>query len=237
MPEYNNNPAPEYECKTIGKHEFSLVAIDPSGEASKLDKHSVRAYRLWLIILLVISGIIAIGIVLRYFSGNDPRFWKLNSKTFPDNSLDKESVEKINSGWHGPIDIASYWSCWEKRAIIPLCQLGVPIDKDWGVGANNGKAELVLSESTSATEKGDKRVKDPSSELQNNPSTMTLRSYNNNRLLQITAYNSSKTVMTARWIKIDTSKDWADNSHLLCRLFFTFLILLIISVITAAFAV
>lgn len=234
MPEYNNDPAPEYECSTIGKHEFSLIAVDPSGNESDPEKHSVRVYRLWLIVILIIAAIILCTIIWYYWSYDDPMFWKLRVYVDDESLDDTTAKRRIPSTKKS---ISKYWEIWNNRAVIPLHKLvGTISPENWGKKTDNGKAELVIYESRNAQPNGVVLDRQPRATLQNRPTSMGMTDIDGNgKTWKISSYGKDS-LPTVIWMEIDTSKKWANKKHLWYRIGTTILIIGFVAIMIAVFA-
>ena len=70
-------PSIEYRCKDVGEYVFGLTVYDDIGSAVGPEKHALRTYRLWAILLI---GLVALSVwilLVLYWMGDDPRFWTL----------------------------------------------------------------------------------------------------------------------------------------------------------------
>ena len=229
-----------YDCTKIGKHEFKLVVRDKSGNYSKPEIHSVRVYRLWLIVILILVALILCSIIWYYWSGDDPRFWILNVLLSARNTHNAKTAN--DNMPPAIISVSDYWNNWKKRALIKLSDIANDTG-EWSSDTDNGKVELCLAESEAAQSPGNKCDKLPSANLQNKPDTMVLSYYDDGRLLQITVPLPScqdshlrTTPKTALWIKIVTKNEDANLNYLWYRIVMTIVVLSLVFMLIAVFA-
>ena len=65
----------EYRCKDVGEYVFGLTVYDDAGSAVGPEKHALKTYRLWAILLIAFVCLIIWGVLVWYWQGDDPRFW------------------------------------------------------------------------------------------------------------------------------------------------------------------
>lgn len=144
----------EWDCKSLGKHVFELSAIDPLGEVSAPESHSVRVYRLWLIVLLVFAALVASACCWWYYSGDDPRFWEIKAKIDSEGNTPLEKVPYdlgVSKSFGDSVDPGKgskpIWNIASNVAIMPFYTL---VDEDdpasaiWGETTPCGSKFLIV---------------------------------------------------------------------------------------------
>ncbi len=70
-------PSIEYRCKDVGEYVFGLTVYDDAGSAVGPEKHALKTYRLWAILLIAFVCLIVWVILVLYWKGDDLRFWEI----------------------------------------------------------------------------------------------------------------------------------------------------------------
>ena len=126
----------EYRCKDVGEYVFGLTVYDEVGNAVGPEKHILRTYRLWVILLIGLVALAVWVLLVLYWMGDDPRFWTLIPRV--DNKYDtcfaelKELKKKAPKVSMGPI-----WSKINNIAIVKMCDLTRRL-RDAGEWKTNG---------------------------------------------------------------------------------------------------
>lgn len=66
----------EYRCKDVGEYVFGLTVYDDAGSSVGPEQHALRTYRLWAILVIAFVCLIIWGLLVWFWQGDDPRFWK-----------------------------------------------------------------------------------------------------------------------------------------------------------------
>ena len=161
----------EFDCSTVGKQTFVLTVYDPSGEPFESEAHSVRVYRLWLVLLLLFIAAVASGYFWWLYSGDDPRFWVLRAK------IDSEGAGKtplpevpygsgVTKRFTGIVDRRSckrpIWDVVNNQAVLPFWSLvGSDAEPVWGKKTKCGEKSLIVSHFRTEADKAKKRPGKP----------------------------------------------------------------------------
>ncbi|MBR4416259.1 MAG: hypothetical protein IKS67_05775, partial [Victivallales bacterium] len=70
-------PTIEYRCKDVGEYVFGLTVYDDAGSATGPEKHALRTYRLWAVLVIGLVALVAWMLLVLYWMGDEPRFWTL----------------------------------------------------------------------------------------------------------------------------------------------------------------
>lgn len=232
LPEFDDNPAPEFDCSTVGKQVFSLVALDPEGAPSEPETRSIRVYRCWLVWLLLFLAAVPTIWIWWLYSGGDPRFWTILACEKDNGFPDKEAAVQELSGAIAT-DLPN-WDRSKKEAQVPLHQLAGPMSENWGENSTAGKAVLIIRESQSV---GDGGFRPPAASLGQHPDDMSMSDYDNGALLHIVAQSpNDKMSQISLWVQIQTSGKQRTNGDLWTRIGLTVLFFGIAFVLMAVFA-
>ena len=198
----NGNPmtgaAIEFRCTDVGDVEFGQTVFDTKGNAIGPVTHKLRVYRLWVVVVAFLAALLVSGLYWWYFSGDDPRFWKVYVRVDETNSMNAQSVEADMASGPGLI---RYWDTMRNRATIPLSKLGGKQSDDWSVGTVLGQTSLMIWESTTAAD--GRGVRMPNCSLLNPPDGMEKESLSKGQLIHIWAPSpSDPKAVTALWVKI-----------------------------------
>lgn len=213
----NGNPLAdasiEFRCKDVGDVEFGLTVFDAKGNAFGPVTHKVRVYRLWVVLLASLVALVVAGFFWWYFSGDDPRFWKVCSYVDETNSRDAQSVESEMLTYRR---IDKYWDAMRNKATIPLHVLGGAQAEDWSGGTALGQTGLVLWESKTAAD--GQGVRMPNCDLLNRPDGMDRETFSRGQLIHIWVPSpSNPQAVTALWVKIRMRRDMP-NTYLWLRI-------------------
>lgn len=204
----------EVWCRDVGDMEFALTVFDAKGNAMGPVMHTVRVYRLWVVVLAFILALAVSGFFWWYFSGDDPRFWRVCGFVDETNSKDPSAVESEMLGFRR---IFKFWDTMWNKATIPLHVLGGAQAEDWGSGTALGQTGLMLWESKTAADDG-QGVRMPNCDLMNRPEGMEKESFSRGQLIHIWAPSPSNAqTVTALWVKIKMGRD-VPNTYLWVRL-------------------
>ena len=204
----------EVWCKDVGDVEFALTVFDAKGNAMGPVTHKVRVYRLWVVALAFILAFAVSGFFWWYFSGDDPRFWRVCGFVDETNSKDPSAVESEMLGFRR---ISKFWDTMWNKATVPLHVLGGAQSEDWGSGTALGQTGLMLWESKTAVDNG-QGVRMPNCDLMNRPEGMEKESFSRGQLIHIWAPSPSNAqAVTALWVKIKMGRD-VPNTYLWARL-------------------
>lgn len=201
----------EVWCKDVGNMEFALTVFDAKGNAIGPVTHTVRVYRLWVVVIAFVAALIVAGFLWWYYSGDDPRFWKVSVRVDETNGMSAQAVEADMASGPGLI---RYWDAMRNRATIPLNKLGGKQSEDWGAGTALGQTSLMIWESKTAAD--GRGVRMPNCSLVNPPDGMEKESLSRGQLIHIWAPSPSDTKsVTALWVKIKMRA--APNTYLWLR--------------------
>ena len=197
----------EYRCKDVGDMVFAQKVFDDEGNVEE-DSHTLRVYRLWVIILLFGLATVATVYFWVLYSGDDPRFWEIKSLVSEDNSLDESSARTaLSTVVEDTLEGCGYWKIHKNRAVMHLHELG-GISPNWDSDTDNGKTILYIKESAETKDQDDSSPQYPVPSLGEHPKGMKLNSYDDGRLVCITSYQPrSETSLTALWVGIKTDVD------------------------------
>ena len=188
----------EFRCMDVGDVEFGLTVFDTKGNAVGPVTHKLRVYRLWVVVIAFLAALLVAGLYWWYFSGDDPRFWKVFVRVDETNSMDAQSVEADMASGPG---LVRYWDTMRNRATIPLSKLGGKQSEDWGAGTVLGQTSLMIWESSTAAD--GRGVRMPNCSLLNPPDGMEKESLSKGQLIHIWAPSpSDPKAVTALWVKI-----------------------------------
>ena len=208
------NAAIEVRCVDVGDVEFGLTVFDSDGNATGPVVHTLRVYRLWVVLLAFVLALFVAGFFWWYFSGDDPRFWRVCGFVDETNSKDPSAVESEMLGFRR---IFKFWDTMWNKATIPLHVLGGAQAEDWGSGTALGQTGLMLWESKTAADNG-QGVRMPNCDLLNRPEGMEKESFSRGQLIHIWAPSPSNAqAVTALWVKIKMGRD-VPNTYLWVRL-------------------
>ncbi len=112
----------EYRCKDVGEYVFGLTVYDEAGSSVGPEKHSLKAYRLWAILLIAFVCLIIWGLLVWYWRGDEPRFWNILVR------LDKNrdtSFTALKEQQRRPLKISveDYWNMASNIAEISMREL------------------------------------------------------------------------------------------------------------------
>ena len=202
----------EFRCVDVGDVEFGQTVFDSKGNAVGPVTHKLQVYRLWVVILSFLFALVVAGFFWWYFSGDDPRFWKVSVRVDETNRMDAQAVEADMASGPGLI---RYWDTMRNRATIPLSKLGGKQSDDWSAGTVLGQTSLMIWESKTAAD--DRGVRMPNCSLLNPPDGMEKESLCKGQLIHIWAPSpSNPKAVTALWVKIKMRA--APNTYLWLRL-------------------
>ena len=203
----------EYRCTEVGDVVLGLTVFDADGNSIGPITHKLRVYRLWVVILAVLLALLVAGFFWYYFSGDDPRFWKVSSYVDEANG---KGPSDVGAEMPPGKSIVKYWDTMRNKATIPLHKLGGAQDADWGQGSSLGQASLVLWEANTAATDG-RGVRKPSYDILNAPDGMEKESFSNGQLIHIWVPSpSNDKAVTALWVKIKMRRD-VPNTYLWIR--------------------
>ena len=112
----------EYRCTNVCEYVFGLTVYDDAGSAVGPEKHALKTYRLWAILLIAFVCLIIWGVLVWYWQGDDPRFWtalvridKAGNTCFSDlKSLQQLPIE---------VSVGDFWSKANNIAEISMRDL------------------------------------------------------------------------------------------------------------------
>lgn len=112
----------EYRCKDVGEYVFGLTVYDEAGSSVGPEKHTLKAYRLWAILLIAFVCLIIWGLLVWYWRGDEPRFWNILVR------LDKNrdtSFTALKEQQRRPLKISveDYWNMASNIAEISMREL------------------------------------------------------------------------------------------------------------------
>ena len=112
----------EYRCKDVGEYVFGLTVYDESGSSVGPEKHTLRTYRLWAILLIACFCLIIWGLLVWYWRGDDPRFWTIFVRIDKDRDT---SFTALKEQQRRPlkISIEDYWNMASNIAEISMRDL------------------------------------------------------------------------------------------------------------------
>ena len=187
-------------CAPLGRgtHRYSLEVGSDDGKKSEAAPQEINVWNFWLLLVFLAIALSVAGFFWWYFSGDDPRFWKVFGFVDETNS---KGVQDVEAEMLSFTLIKEYWDTLRNRATIPLHKLGGAQSDDWGNGTTLGQTGLVLWEAKTA---GDTLgVRMPNYNLMNPPEGVERDSYSNGQLIRIWAPSPSKPPsMTTLWVKI-----------------------------------
>ena len=201
----------EFRCMEVGDVEFGLTVFDSKGNTVGPVTHKVCVYRLWVVVIALLVALLVAGLYWWYFSGDDPRFWKVFVRVDETNSMNAQSIEADMASGPGLI---RYWDTMRNRAMIPLNKLGGKQSEDWGSSTVLGQTSLMIWESKTAAD--GRGVRMPNCSLLNPPDGMEKESLSRGQLIHIWAPSpSNPKAVTALWVKIKMRA--ARNTYLWLR--------------------
>ncbi len=112
-------PSIEYRCKDVGEYVFGLTVYDDAGSSVGPEKHALRTYRLWAILLIAFVCLMIWGVLVWYWKGDDPRFWSILVR------LDRKrdtSFTNLKESQKRPlkISVGDFWNTAGNVATIPM---------------------------------------------------------------------------------------------------------------------
>ena len=145
-----------------GKHKYSLVVGDNSGNVSEADPQDVKVWNFWLALAFFAVAACVAGFFWWYFSGNDLRFWKLEAvmdeagnTAFEELDFGNGRAVVFKDKWHDKIrgkDVP-YWNQFAKKAVVPFHRLVVNDDtgdfETWMSGGKFGDYVLYVKKDSS----------------------------------------------------------------------------------------
>ena len=112
----------EYRCKDVGDYVFSLTVYDDVGNAVGPETHSLRAYRLWAVLLISFVALVVWLMLVWYWRGDDPRFWTLLVRI--DENRDTSFAELKKLKLRPPkVNMVDYWNKALNKAKISMREL------------------------------------------------------------------------------------------------------------------
>lgn len=124
-------------------YKYRLVVKNEQGKTAESEEVCVKTYNLWLVLVLGVLAVACIAYVWWLYSGNDPRFWTVESVLEEKKNL---SYDSIDFTMGKKVKIIDFWSKMEAEAVVPFWFLlkGVG-DDQWSKGAKNGDVCLKIS--------------------------------------------------------------------------------------------
>lgn len=122
---------------------YRLVVKNEQGKTTESEEVCVKTYNLWLVLGLGVLAVACIAYVWWLYSGNDPRFWTVESVLEGKKNL---SYDSIDFTMGKKVKIIDFWSKMEAEAVVPFWFLLKGIgDDQWSKGAKNGDVCLKIS--------------------------------------------------------------------------------------------
>ena len=112
----------EYRCKDVGEYVFGLTVYDDAGSAVGPEKHALKTYRLWAILLIAFVCLIIWGVLVWYWQGDDPRFWTALVRVDRDGNT---SFKDLKESQRRPrnISVGNYWNMAGNIAKLSMQEL------------------------------------------------------------------------------------------------------------------
>ena len=124
-------------------YKYRLVVKNEQGKTAESEEVCVKTYNLWLVLVLGVLAVACIAYVWWLYSGNDPRFWTVESVLEEKKNL---SYDSIDFTMGKKVKIIDFWSKMEAEAVVPFWFLLKGIgDDQWSKGAKNGDVCLKIS--------------------------------------------------------------------------------------------
>ena len=99
----------EYHCKDVGEYVFGLTVYDDGGSAVGPEKHALRTYRLWAILVIAFVCLIIWGVLVWYWQGDDPRFWTVLVRIDRDGNTNFKALKELQK-WPLKVSIGDRWN-------------------------------------------------------------------------------------------------------------------------------
>lgn len=112
----------EYRCTDVGEYVFGLTVYDDAGSAVGPEKHALKTYRLWAILLIAFVCLMIWGLLVWYWQGDDPRFWTILVRIDKDRDT---SFKALKEQQRRPLKISveDYWNMASNIAEISMRDL------------------------------------------------------------------------------------------------------------------
>ena len=134
-----------------GRHKYSLEVGDDSGNVSEADPQDVKVWNFWLALAFFAVAAVGTGLCWWYFSGNDPRFWKLEAVMDEAGNTAFDDLDFGNG--RAVVFKNGYWNQIAKKAVVPLYSLVVNNDsgdfETWMRGGKFGDYVLYVEKDSS----------------------------------------------------------------------------------------
>ena len=135
----------EYRCKDVGEYVFGLTVYDDAGSAVGPEKHALKTYRLWAILLIAFVCLIIWGVLVWYWQGDDPRFWTALVRIDRDGNTSFKDIKELQKRPR-TIRLEDYWDMAGNIAKLSMVELTRRLRDvgDWNSKTGVGNGEITI---------------------------------------------------------------------------------------------